>query len=94
MRKISEPVKRELKDSKYHGKCLRALLLEDHECQGRITWEHALTYAGRQMDEYFAIIFLCAYSHSVDEFQDCGILDKQINHWIAINRMTEDDFER
>jgi hypothetical protein len=73
---------------------LRALLLEDHVCQGRITREHALYYAGKRLDEVFAIIFLCSYAHSVDEFQDIGILDKEINEWIAINRMTEEDMNR
>jgi hypothetical protein len=45
---------------------------ENHECQGQITWEHALTYAGRQIQERFAIIPLCEFHHSVSQFRDGG----------------------
>lgn len=68
--------------------CERRLALHDHECEGRITREHALVYAGKKIDESWAIVLLCAKAHNVDLFQDIGILDKRINEWIAINRMT------
>lgn len=65
--------------------------MKDHECEGRITWEHVFKYAGRQINELWAIIFLCEKAHSVGQWMDTGILDKQINEWIAINRMTPED---
>lgn len=68
--------------------CERNLLLHDHQCAGRLTREHALIYAGSRIDEAWAIVILCAYAHEVDQFQDGGGLDKRINEWIAINRMT------
>lgn len=74
--------------------CERRLALHDHECEGRITREHALIYAGRQIDEAWAIVLLCAKAHNVDQFQDCGILDKRINEWIAVCRMTRRDEKR
>lgn len=74
--------------------CERRLALHDHVCEGRITREHALIYAGSRIDEPWAIVLLCAKSHSVDEWQDCGILDKRKNEWIAINRMSATDMRR
>lgn len=68
--------------------CERRMALHDHECEGRITREHALMYAGRKIDEPWAIVLLCAKAHNVDLFQDIGIMDKRINEWIAVNRMT------
>lgn len=65
--------------------------LHSHECGGRLTKEHAMTYAGRRLNEKFAIISLCAKAHSVDEYQDGGDLDKEINLWIALNRATDDE---
>lgn len=62
-----------------------------HNCDGRITWEHAIIYAGRQLNERWAIIPICAYAHSVDFHQDGGDLDKQVNMWIALNRASEDE---
>lgn len=68
--------------------CERRLALHDHDCRGRITREHALLYGGRKIDESWAIVLLCAWAHSVDEWQDIGGLDKSINEWIAVCRMT------
>lgn len=92
MRPISDRVKKDIRlNPILYGRCARRVLLDDHICQGRITFEHALEYGGSQIDEVFAIVPLCAYAHSVDEFQDGGIMNKEINQWVAINRMSEAD---
>jgi hypothetical protein len=74
--------------------CERRLLLNDHKCQGRITREHAVYYAGKQIDEPWAIVLLCEWAHSVGEWMDKGGLDKQINEWVVVNRMTIEDEDR
>lgn len=89
MRKISQRVKATLLEEP--DICARK---QDGGCKGRITWEHALIYAGRQIDEVWAIIKLCAYHHGVDEFQDCGDLQKEKNVWIALNRATDDELRK
>lgn len=65
--------------------------LADGNCDGRITREHTLIYAGRQIDEVWAIIKICAWHHSVDEFQDGGGLNKEKNIWVALNRATDEE---
>lgn len=65
--------------------CARAI---EGTCQGRITLEHAIIYAGRQVNEVWAIIHLCAFHHAVDEFQDGGDLQKEKNIWLALCRAT------
>lgn len=57
-------------------------------CKGRITWEHALLYAGKQVQETFAIIPLCWYHHLGDG------LNKRINIQIALSRATPADLKR
>lgn len=74
--------------------CERWLLLHDHQCMGRITREHALIYAGRQIDEAWAIALLCELAHSVGPYMDTGILDKRINEWIVVNRMGKREMRR
>jgi len=66
----------------YYAKCARA---EDGGCNGRITWEHAILYAGRQVQERWAIIPLC-YRHHLGD-----LLDKTKNVILATNRATDDD---
>jgi hypothetical protein len=84
---IPAKLRKELNEDPYYRACARA----DDTCKGRITWEHALTYAGKQIQERFAILPLCAYHHSVDEFQDGPGLNKRINKELAMARATEAD---
>ena len=70
---------------------MRRSVFHDHECQGRITLEHVWTYAGRQINEPWAIIKLCSWAHSVDEFQDGGDLDKGKNKYISLALATADN---
>ncbi len=68
----------------YYKVCAR----RDDTCRGRITWEHSLTYGGRQIQEMWAIIPLCEYHHLGDG------LNKRINRQIAISRATKDDLKK
>jgi hypothetical protein len=70
----------------YYKFCSRE---KDGNCKGRITLEHAIIFAGKQLQEKWSIIPLCAYHHAVDEFQDGGDLQKEKNVWIALNRATD-----
>lgn len=64
------------------------------ECKGRITWEHCWIYAGKQIDEAWAIIFLCEYHHDVGTQQGNGDLNKKINQWISLNRATDEELKK
>jgi hypothetical protein len=73
-------------DSGHIRVCMRS---EEGNCQGRLTKEHAIIYAGKQLQEDWAILDICAFHHGVDKFQDCGNLDKEKHIWIALNRAPE-----
>lgn len=57
-------------------------------CDGRITWEHVFTFAGRQIQKRWAIIPLCERHHAVGRYADAGTMDKNRNQWVAVNRAT------
>ena len=61
--------------------CMR----RDENCSGRMTKEHALLYAGRQVQEDWAILDLC-WAHHLGEF-----LNKRENIRIAMARATPED---
>lgn len=87
MRRISYQVRKEINaDVEYKTCMLRAH--RDHICGGRLTMEHALIYAGRQIDAKWAIISVCARGQEVDQYQDAHTMDKDLNHWVALNRAT------
>ena len=73
---------------------MRKEIFNDHVCLGRITLEHAFIYAGKQINEKWAIMSLCAWGHDVDQFQDGGNLDKEKNQYCCIIRATEEDLKK
>lgn len=87
MRTIPTSLRKKLASDPYYQKCARAC----SECDGRITFEHAIVFAGRQLNELWAIIPLCEYHHAVNKHQDGGDLDKEMNISIALNRATDDE---
>lgn len=89
MRKISEKLKQELLSRPQQ--CARA---NDTPCGGRITWEHALIHAGKQINEAWAIVFLCERHHAVNTYQDGGELNKEKNVWLALNQATDEELEK
>lgn len=66
--------------------CMRA---SEGNCAGRITKEHAIIYAGKQLQEEWAILDICEFHHGVNNFQDRGYLNKEKHVWIALNRAPE-----
>lgn len=91
MNNMPPKLREEMAKDPFYEVCSRKMLLKDHECSGRITWEHVIIYAGKQLQKAWAIIPLCELAHSVNSHQDGGILDKDINRWIALNRATPEE---
>lgn len=58
------------------------------DCEGRITWEHALLYANKSVQEPWAIIFLCEYHHL-----GAG-LNKRWNIRKALSQATAEDLKK
>lgn len=90
MTKIPAKVKKEiLADPEYKVCMLRAY--PGHVCGGRITLEHALIYGGKQVQSKLGIISVCAAGQEVDRYQDAHTMDKDLNHWVALNRASEEE---
>jgi hypothetical protein len=84
MHRIPPKLRRELSEDPYYQVCARGWE-NCSPCRGRITWEHAILYAGRQVQERWAIIPLCYYHHLGH-----GLV-KRINIEIAMSRATPED---
>lgn len=88
MRKISQRTRQVLEAEP--DVCLR---YDEGNCAGRITYEHALKHAGRQIDAPWAILKICEYHHAVNQYQDIGDLNKEKHRWLALNRATDEELE-
>ena len=90
MGKIPPKILSKILADPYYKVCCR----KNKDCGGRITFEHVFIYAGRQIQEIWAIIPLCEYHHDVGAYQDKGDLRKDINQWIALSRAKPWDLSR
>jgi len=91
MRKIPLELLKDILSDPYYKTCCRA---DEGDCDGRITLEHVFIYAGRQINEKWAIIPLCLRHHSIFPYQDNGLLDKRKNELISLNRATDSEMNR
>ncbi len=89
---IPKKIKEDILNAPHHNVCM-LYGQHSHECEGRITLEHALIYAGRQINKRWAIIGICAKAHEVDLFQDAHTMRKDLNVWVALNQATEEELE-
>lgn len=90
MATIPKKLKEELLADPYYKFC-SLFGHHNHICGGRITFEHTLIFAGKQVQAKFAIIPLCARGHEVYEYQDAHTMNKEQNKWVALNRATDDE---
>ena len=91
MRKIPLAHKNNISNDPFFKECARK---NDGSCKGRITIEHALIYAGRQISEMWNYVPLCEYHHDVNTQQGNGDLNKEKNVWIALNRAEKSDLDK
>lgn len=91
MRKIPPSLLKEILADPYYKKCAVAFR---GGCKGRITIEHAIIYAGRQVNEKWGLVPICAYHHEVDQYQDGGGMNKELNMMVALNRATDEDLDK
>lgn len=84
MNNIPQRLRKEMAADPYYEKCARF----GDDCEGRITWEHSLIYAGRQIQEKWAIIPLCVWHHL-----DKGMI-KWINEYIALSRASDEELHK
>lgn len=68
--------------------CMRS---DEGNCAGRLTKEHAIIFAGKQLQEDWAILDICEFHHGVCNYQDKGNLNKEKHIWLALNRATDQE---
>lgn len=76
-----------IEEDPFYRTCVRG---NEGTCKGRITIEHSIIFAGRQLDDMWSLLPVCEFHHGVNNHQDGGDLDKEKHLWVALNRATED----
>lgn len=84
MRKIPNKLRQEMAKDPYYKKCaVRGF----STCDGRIEWHHGIIYAGRQLNEKWAILPLCHLHHD----RVCVEPYKSYILWTILERATEQE---
>lgn len=77
MSPIPQKIRFRLESDPFMSRCIH----DDDDCYGRIEWEHAFMYAGKQVQEWWAIVPCCFYHHRGEG------LDKQFNMIVGLLRL-------
>lgn len=89
MNKVPKKLREKWAQEDWRGEVRECLRKSEGNCAGRITMEHAIIYAGKQLQDEWSILPICEFHHSVNNFQDKGNLNKEKHVWIALNRAPE-----
>lgn len=87
MRKLSSKTRQVIDTDPFYRLCARR---DEGDCDGRITIDHGIIYAGRQLDEPWSMIPVCEFHHAVCSHQDGSGLNREKHTWIILNRATDD----
>ena len=91
MRPIPPALRRKIAERPEMYRCAKA----NEDCRDeygnpprRAEWEHAFDYAGRQINEWWALIGVCWFHH-----RGPG-MDKRFNQYACLNRVGDEDMAR
>ena len=90
MNKVPQKLRNKWREEDWRGVVRECARAEEGNCAGRLTKEHAIIYAGKQLQEEWSILDICEFHHGVNNFQDRGNLNKEKHIWIALNRAPEE----
>jgi len=79
MRPIPPGLKRQLNDDPFMAVCI----YDNALCEGRVEWDHVFIWAGRQVNEWFAILPVCYYHHRG------GGMDRKYTEYVALSRVDD-----
>lgn len=85
MRPIPLKIRNEMARDPFMLRCIYKGTDGGIDCQGKVEWEHSFLYAGKQINEAWAIVPVCTYHH-----RGRG-LNKEFNQYRAIIRADIDD---
>lgn len=83
---IPPAIRAKLADDPFMTRCI----FDNSTCDGRIEWQHALTYGGKRVNELYSILPLCSKHHREQgayRIQQEAVMSQRIKHFHA-----EDEF--
>lgn len=83
---MKESLVRAIQDDPFYEECIYP------DCMRMPEWEHALYFAGKKINEKFAIVPVCPYHHR--HANNLRPVDKRLHEYHALRRMTEEDKEK
>jgi len=82
------PIPKKLRERLSRDPFMKVCIYNNADCSGRIEWEHAFIYSGRQINEWWAIL-PCCYAHHRG-----GFMDKDYNRYKGLSRASDEDLSK
>lgn len=80
---LTKPIPKDMREEMANDPFMEVCCIEDEDCGGRIEWHHNLIYAGKRVNEKWAILPVCHHHHFYEfEFK------KRLNK-VMVTRATE-----
>ena len=89
MRPIPLPMRQEMAKDKFYHSCCLGKQFKEH-CKGRVEWHHVWIYAGKQINEMWAIVPACSAHHSQAHLPHI----KERFELISLNRATNEQLTK
>lgn len=83
---MRSPIPKEMREQLTADPFMKTCALQGLGCEGRIEWHHAVSYAGKRINELWSIIPLCQYHHRTVgklTFQVYKVVKERIKHFGA-----------
>jgi hypothetical protein len=90
MRQISQKNRKIISSDPFYTICVRK---NEGNCHGKITIDHTIIFAGRQLDKIWALLPVCEFHHAVNQHMDNGNLNREKHIQIALNRASEEELK-
>jgi hypothetical protein len=81
---LRAPIPEDLREALSQDPFMRVCIIADGECEGRIEWNHAFTYAGTRRNEPWGIIPMCSSHHrreAAHRAQIAAAMRKRLAHF-------------
>jgi len=89
MRPIPQKIRQHISEDLFYKRCIHEKREKSSSCSGRISMEHSWIYAGKQINELWAIV-PCCIKHNVGVSGE----EKDWNRYIALLRASEEDLSK
>ncbi len=84
---LTSPIPKKIRDELSEDPFMKKCCIADSYCEGKIEWHHALTFAGKRVNEPWCILPVCKKHHKLEAQNRVELIK------VMVRRASEDDLK-